>query len=67
MEPCGRRPPPDSARRFKISGWLTREQGVIGAPQLYDAIGLLAGLKHEPVQTALLTRIRDPPVVGLRR
>lgn len=48
---------PDSARRFKISGKLTREQGqVIVAPHLYDAIGSLAGLNDEPVQTAVLVR-----------
>jgi hypothetical protein len=48
---------PDSARRFKISGRLTREQGQVVAPaHLYEAIGSLAGLNDEPAQTAIVTR-----------
>lgn len=48
---------PDSARRFKISGKLTREQGqTIQAQHLYDAIGSLAALNDEPAQTAVLVR-----------
>lgn len=48
---------PDSARRFKIRGRLTREQGQVIAPaHLYEAIGSLAGLNGEPAQTAIVTR-----------
>lgn len=53
---------PDSARRFKISGKLTREQGQVIAPaHLYAAIGSLAGLNDEPAQTALVTRSVSHP------
>lgn len=48
---------PDSAKRYKISGKLTREQGQTIAPShLYDAIGTLAGRDVEPAQTAIVTR-----------
>lgn len=48
---------PDSARRFKISGTLTSEQGQTLKPgHLFDAVGSLAGRDVDPVQTALLIR-----------
>ncbi len=53
---------PDSARRFKISGRLTRDQGrVIRPAHLYTAIGSLAGLNNEPAQAALVTRCVTHP------
>ncbi|MCO4263762.1 hypothetical protein NG697_12655 [Pseudarthrobacter sp. MDT3-26] len=48
---------PDSAKRYKIGGKLTREQGhVIDNPHLFTAVGSLAGLNDEPAQTAIVTR-----------
>lgn len=56
---------PDSARRFKITGYLTKDQrglveevkdedGQVTEPGLYDAIGALAGRDNGPGQSDLL-------------